>query len=168
MPRNSTDSESTTTISTSQVPDQTKAPSSASETPAASSSKSDDAWLGLRRGDQLFVGVCVIVALLLLTAFTFRLNGWGQAPIEIDRLPARRYDYQLDVNLASWFEWTLLEGIGEKIARRIVADREQNGPFTSIEDVQRVPGIGPKTWEQIRPWLTITVEPKANASPAAP
>ena len=122
----------------------------------------------MRRGDQLFIGVCVIVALLLLTAFTFRLNGWGQAPIEIDRLPARRYDYQLDVNRASWFEWTLLEGIGEKMARRIVADREQNGPFTTVEDVRRVSGIGPKTWEQIRPWLTITAESTSNTSTPAP
>src|SRR5689334_15227754 len=115
MPRNSTDSESPATISASQAPDQTLTPASRSETPAAPPSKSDDASLGLRRGDQLFVGVCVIVALLLLAAFTFRLNGWGQAPIEIDRLPARQYDYQLDVNRASWFEWTLLEGIGEKL-----------------------------------------------------
>lgn len=162
MPRMSTDSESPPTIGASQAGDQTLTEATAPDSPVAPSSKSEDASLGLRRGDQLFVGVCVIVGLLLLGAFTFRLNGWGQPPIEIDRLPARRYDYQLDVNRASWFEWTLLEGIGEKLARRIVADREANGSFATIEDVQRVPGIGPKTWEQIRPWLTITVEPKAN------
>lgn len=164
MPRISTDSQPTTTLSASQPPVCSMEPSSTSEMPAAASANSEPAALGLRRSDQLFVGVCVVAGILLLVAYTFRLNGWGQPPIEIDRLPARRYDYQLNVNRASWFEWTLLEGIGEKLARRIVADREQNGSFTTIEDVQRVPGIGPKTWEQIRPWLTINVEPAVNTS----
>lgn len=153
-------------MSNPQPPVRTMAATETPETPPEAASQSESASLGLRRGDQYFAGICAIVALLLLAAYTFRLNGWGQPPIEIDRLPARRYDYQLDVNRASWFEWTLLEGIGEKLARRIVADREQNGSFTTIEDVQRVPGIGPKTWEQIRPWLTISVDPKANSASA--
>ncbi len=119
-------------------------------TPSAESST-----FGLRRGDQLFVGVCVIVGLVLLLIQAARLSGWGRPAIEIERLPARKYDYQLDVNRATWVEWTLLEGIGETLAKRIVADREERGPFKAIEDVRRVRGIGPKTWEQIQPWLTI-------------
>ncbi len=116
--------------------------------------------LGLRRGDQWFVGLFVIAGLLLLAVHAYRLGGSGLPPIEIDRLPERQYDYQLDVNRATWIEWTLLEGIGEKLAKRIVADREDHGPFKSIEDVRRVKGIGPKTWEDIRPRLMITtVEP---------
>lgn len=149
--------ERTTTMSDPQ-PVRTMATPAAAETPSAAASRDDSVSLGLRRGDQYFVGICVIAGLVLLAAYAFRLNGWGQPPIEIERLPARRYDYQLDVNRASWFEWTLLDGIGEKLARRIVADREQNGSFTTIEDVQRVAGIGPKTWEQIRPWLTVKKE----------
>ena len=109
----------------------------------------------LRRGDQVFVATMALVCLILLGLYWIRLNGWGQPPIEIDRLPARQYDYQLDVNRSTWVEWTLLEGIGEKTAKRIIADRDANGPFKSVEDVRRVPGIGPKTWEQIRPWLAI-------------
>lgn len=155
-------------MSNPQPPVRTPAATETPETPPAAASQSDSASLGLRRGDQYFAGICAIVALLLLAAYTFRLNGWGQPPVEIDRLPARRYDYQLDVNRASWFEWTLLEGIGEKMARRIVADREQNGPFTTVEDVRRVSGIGPKTWEQIRPWLTITAKSTSNTSTPAP
>ncbi len=97
----------------------------------------------------------VIAALALLGLYWVRINRWGQPTIEIDRLPARQYDYRLDINQAPWFEWTLLEGIGEKTARKIVAYREEHGPFKTIEDVSEVPGIGPKTWEQIRPWLTL-------------
>lgn len=110
-------------------------------------------FLGLRRGDQWFVAACVIIGLVLLLAQVVRLSGWGQPAVEIDRLPARQYEYRLDINRATWVEWALLEGIGEKIAKTIVADREARGPFKSIDDLQRVKGIGPKTMDRIRPWL---------------
>lgn len=132
---------------------------------SSSSSTPEPAFWGLRRGDQVFVGVLVTAGILVLTVFMYRLGGWGVPLIEIERLPARRYDYQLDINRATWVEWTLLEGIGEKLAKRIVADRAARGPFASIEDVRRVAGIGPKTWEQIRPWLMIG--PTAAVAPGA-
>ena len=44
-------------------------------------------------------------------------------------------------------------GIGEATAKKIVADREANGPFKSVDEVQRVKGIGPATLEKMRPWL---------------
>ncbi len=140
------------------------------EAPAPPTPEPVDAWtLWLRRTDQLFVGTLVIVAVALMGLYWVRLKGWGQTPIEIDRLPARKYDYQLDVNRAPWFEWTLLEGIGEKTAKKIVAFREEHGHFQTIEDVSRVPGIGPKTWEQIRPWLIVsdqkTVPAASNSTP---
>lgn len=120
----------------------------------APSSEEPRLALGLRRRDQLFVGACVICALVLLLIQAARLGGWGQPVIEIQRLPERQYDYRLDVNRATWIEWALLEGIGEKLGRRIVEDREKNGPFASVDDVLRVKGIGPKIFERIRPWLT--------------
>jgi competence ComEA-like helix-hairpin-helix protein len=119
--------------------------------------------LWLRRGDQLFVGTLVIAAISLMGLYGLRLTGWGQPLIEIDRLPARQYDYQLDINQAPWVEWTLLDGIGEKMARRIIAFRDEHGPFKTIEDVRNVPGIGPKTWEQICPWLMIGKSPNQPA-----
>ena len=125
------------------------------EPPAPQTPPPESRAVWLRRGDQLFVGTLVIIAIGLMGLYWVRLKGWGQPPIEIDRLPARKYDYQLDVNQAPWFEWTLLEGIGEKTARKIVAYRDEHGPFKSIDEVSDIPGIGPKTWEQIRPWLTI-------------
>lgn len=107
----------------------------------------------------------MLVVIGLLGLYWIRLNGWGRPPIEIDRLPARQYDYRLDINHATWIEWTLLEGIGEKMARRIVAFRNAHGPFQTVEDMRRVPGIGPQTWDQIRPWLTISHQPPNGATP---
>jgi competence protein ComEA len=49
----------------------------------------------------------------------------------------------LNVNHASAVELEGLPGIGPALARRIVADREAQGPFATIAALDRVPGIGP-------------------------
>ncbi|MCG5512562.1 ComEA family DNA-binding protein [Ectothiorhodospira shaposhnikovii] len=41
-----------------------------------------------------------------------------------------------------------LTGVGLTRAEAIVAHREQHGPFTSVHQLTRVPGIGPRTVEQ--------------------
>jgi len=125
----------------------------------------ESASFGLRRRDQLFIGVLVLVALLLMVCHWIRLSGWGMQPVEIDRLDPQPFEYKIDVNQAPWIEWTLLEGIGETLAHRIADDRDRNGPFPSIDDLRRVKGIGPKTLEKIRPQLTITFDEPARDAP---
>lgn len=68
---------------------------------------------------------------------------------------AESYVYQIDINQATWSEWAQLPGIGETLARRIVAERESDGPFKSIDDLRRVKGIGAKTLEKMRPHLRV-------------
>jgi competence protein ComEA len=48
-----------------------------------------------------------------------------------------------------------LPGIGPSLARRIVAYREQNGPFRRVEDLQRVSGVGPKMIVRLRGQVTL-------------
>ena len=45
---------------------------------------------------------------------------------------------------------SMLKGVGLKKAESIVRYREQNGPFTQIEQLQEVPGIGPALFEKNR------------------
>ena len=61
--------------------------------------------------------------------------------------------YRIDPNRADAEQLCLLPGVGPGIAERIVADRAANGPFSSAEDMQRVPHIGEKTAAAIRPWV---------------
>ncbi|GIG55470.1 ComEA family DNA-binding protein [Demequina activiva] len=49
----------------------------------------------------------------------------------------------LSVNAASAAQLEELPGVGPVIAERIVADRDAHGPFTSLDDLQRVSGVGP-------------------------
>jgi competence protein ComEA len=54
---------------------------------------------------------------------------------------------KININTASADELALLTGIGQKKAARIIEFRETNGPFKLPEDLLKVPGIGPKTFE---------------------
>ena len=48
-----------------------------------------------------------------------------------------------------------LPGIGPARSARILAYRAQNGPFPNLDALTRVSGIGPKTLESLRPFLTV-------------
>ena len=136
-----------------------------SSTPPANEAASSF-WLS--HSDQAIFAVISLVMLAVLAAYWVRVTRWGTVPIEIDRLPQRQVEYRIEVNSATWVEWGQLEGIGDALARRIVADRDQNGPFGSIDDLRRVKGIGPKTLERIRPWVTIgsdSAEPDDKSAP---
>lgn len=56
----------------------------------------------------------------------------------------------LDLNKATAEEMVeRLDGVGPKLAQRIVEDREKNGPFFYLMDLARVPGLGRKTFERL-------------------
>jgi comEA protein len=61
---------------------------------------------------------------------------------------------RLDLNRASAGELMALPGIGEVRALAIVTWRDENGPFSSVDDLERVRGIGPATVERLRPYVT--------------
>ncbi len=107
-------------------------------------------FLWLKRSDQLVLGVVLILSVGLTLIYWIRLSAWGQEVVEIDRQQSQTLNYQLDINTATWVELSLLEGIGETIALRIVEDRKQNGLYQTIDDLQRVRGIGKKTVEKLR------------------
>ena len=56
----------------------------------------------------------------------------------------------VDINRATVEELTKLQGVGEGLAQRIVADRQKNGPFKTTEDLMRVSGIGQKKFDQLK------------------
>lgn len=56
----------------------------------------------------------------------------------------------VDINKATVDEFTKLQGVGEGLAQRIIADRQKNGPFKTAEDLMRVSGIGQKKFEQLK------------------
>lgn len=57
---------------------------------------------------------------------------------------------RVNINTADAAALQTLNGVGEATAKKIVADREANGPFKTIEDLKRVSGIGDKKFENLR------------------
>lgn len=138
---------------------------SAPDPPAAPTPDSEDAGL-LRSRDQRVVAVLAGCTLILLAVHWLRLTSGGSDIIEVRHQSPLRYDYRIDINTAGVIEWYQLDGIGESLAERIVLDRQQNGPFRSVEDLQRVKGIGPATVGKLQPWVKASdsadVEPESR------
>ncbi len=96
------------------------------------------------RGAQVALGVFLAVLLGLLA-----VRGYG------NRLGARPTDPAAtdltDLNSADLTELAQVPGVGPKMAEAIVVHRHMHGPFKSVDELKNVRGIGPITFEKIRP-----------------
>jgi uncharacterized protein len=61
----------------------------------------------------------------------------------------------VELNTASAPLLTRVSGIGETMAKKIISYRDQNGAFKSRKELNKVPGLGPKTFEQAAGFLRI-------------
>lgn len=64
----------------------------------------------------------------------------------------------VNLNTAGLEELDSLPGIGESLARRILAYREANGPFESVEEIMEVSGIGEAKLAELEDWVTVDNE----------
>ncbi|NLO83336.1 MAG: hypothetical protein GX094_09825 [Clostridiales bacterium] len=62
---------------------------------------------------------------------------------------------KININTADEAMLDTLPGIGPSKARSIIEYRNQNGPFQSIEEIKNVPGIGDKTFEQLKDLIAV-------------
>ena len=61
----------------------------------------------------------------------------------------------ININTAGQTELMELPGIGESIANKIIAYREENGKFKTIEDIKNVPGIGDSKFANIKDMIKV-------------
>ncbi|UWQ98737.1 RNA-binding transcriptional accessory protein [Rhodobacteraceae bacterium S2214] len=62
----------------------------------------------------------------------------------------------VDLNMASAPLLSHIAGLGTSLAQAVVAHRDANGPFPSRKALLKVPGLGPKAYEQCAGFLRIT------------
>lgn len=117
----------------------------------------------LRRSDQLVAAAILAAALAILGAYWIYQEFFGRGLIDIDQAEPQEIQFLVDVNQADWPELALLPDIGEQLARRIVEHRETNGPFRDLDQLKDVRGIGPKTFDGMRPYLVPIPEVEATA-----
>lgn len=63
--------------------------------------------------------------------------------------------YPINLNTATADELTMVKGIGDAKASRIIAYREEHGAFNSVEELKEVDGIGDTLYEQIAGSFTV-------------
>jgi competence ComEA-like helix-hairpin-helix protein len=94
-------------------------------------------------------------ALLLFSLATARRS--ARTPLETPVADDPGIELRIDLNGATAADLEALPGIGAALAARIVADRQDRGPFRSVEELVRVPGVGEKLADRLRPLLSCSV-----------
>lgn len=72
-----------------------------------------------------------------------------------ETVPGEELLERLNINSADGDELERLPAIGEKTAQAILAYRAENGAFQETVDIMDVPGIGEKTFEKIKDYITV-------------
>jgi len=62
---------------------------------------------------------------------------------------------KININRADSAKLQEIPGVGPATAQKIIEYREQNGKFKSIEDIKNVSGIGSKTFESLKEYITV-------------
>ncbi len=62
----------------------------------------------------------------------------------------------IDLNTADSAALETVPGIGKSLSQRILTFREKNGPFQSVDDLLKVQGVGEKSIQKLRPYLTVS------------
>lgn len=78
----------------------------------------------------------------------------GEGP-SLDSAPTSSVPSMININTASQEELETLPGVGPVTATNIIQYRDANGPFTSVDELDNVSGIGERTLENLRPFVTV-------------
>ena len=95
------------------------------------------------------------------TLITVTREPSGTTRMTLGRMEAKRllvFSIPLDLNRASVEDLCRVPGIGESLARKIVAYRERRRGFRSIEELKHVSGVSEKKWMTLRSYF-IVVQP---------
>lgn len=136
---------------------------------ASASSPPPGRWpdLVLKRPDQFVAGAFLAAALMALGLYLAYQAYWGRGLVDIDQSEPQPIRFLVDVNEADWPELALLPNVGQQLARRIVEHRNSHGPFRDLDQLQDVRGIGPKTFESVKPYLMPIPDIEATAGEEA-
>jgi competence protein ComEA len=74
----------------------------------------------------------------------------------IPRIGEREQPQKININRADVWLLQALPNIGQAKAQAIIDYRQKNGPFRSLEDLVKVPGISNSTFEKLKDFTTIT------------
>ena len=102
----------------------------------------------------VLISLGAVVALGLTTSYLLKTSSFARDLLNITSNYERHL--RLDVNAASYEELLALPHVGPQLAHRIISYREQNGRFSSLEELKKVGGVGPFKFRTIERYLIAT------------
>lgn len=121
----------------------------------------------LSGGEKWIVALTVVFAVSMvgLYALSCRDNGGERGSYSVSTegegelsSAVESARWQVNINTASAEELTVLSGVGDVIAERIVAYRDAHGAFTALEELLEVEGIGESKLEAMREQIILEDE----------
>jgi len=103
-------------------------------------------------GQPLVAGL-LAAGLAAMAAWYVASGGLAGGLVDHDAPPPPTVVFTVDLNTADLTELATLPGLGPATAARIIEHRRTHGPFTDIDNLLDVPGIGAVTLEGLRAHL---------------
>jgi competence protein ComEA len=91
-------------------------------------------------------------------------SGAQSLPPVVRRPPSAAATPPIDLDVATIDEIAAIPLIGPALARRIVADRIENGPFGSLVELERVQGITAAFARRLSPFVTFSRPPRLGSA----
>ena len=117
------------------------------------------------RGELKLVFAVTVLALVGLGIVAVkRLGLWPGTRVTVETVGPR--PAPMDLNRAEWWELATLPGVGKTRARAIVETRRTRNGFKTLNELTRIPGIGPGLLKQLKPLLKLgTYKEEAKKGP---
>ncbi|MDG2382405.1 MAG: helix-hairpin-helix domain-containing protein [Pirellulaceae bacterium] len=105
------------------------------------------------KAQRLWLAALISLGYVLIAKWWLYEGGFRGRLVDINQVAPPHYQFSIDLNECDWPELTVLPGISETMARRIIGHRDRRGAFQRIEQLREVRGIGPKTLQRLQPFL---------------
>jgi competence ComEA-like helix-hairpin-helix protein len=121
---------------------------------------------GWPRSAQVALALLLGLAAGLLAWHVYGMQTWGSRPTELDAsaTPILKFD----LNRADRAQLLQLPGVGDSLARRILAYRTAHNGFRDVEELQNVSGIGATMLAKLRPFVYVEAVEDEEEPPATP
>lgn len=124
----------------------------------------------MKKPQWILIGITGVFLCIMLGIFIGRKTDRVYVPM--DALPSAPTQSatvadntgKIDLNTATLQQLQLLPGIGPTMAQRILDYRQMEGKFETIEQITNVSGIGEKTFEKLKDYITVEVDHENSGS----
>ena len=98
----------------------------------------------------LMIFAFLISASIFIRKINQKVQLTPQRPVFEKQLPNL-----ININTATIEQLKLLPAISDGLANRIIQYRQENGPFQSVDELNKIKGIGPEIYNRISQYVTV-------------